>query len=139
MDINSAFPSKWIRASDLQGRDITLTILRCLEEEVAGDGSTQPVIYFNGTKKGLALNKTNANIIAEAFGRETDVWLGEKITLYPTKTDFKGDRVDCIRVREQPPAQPAIPLPATPLPAAPLPEEPETAPASAPNDGEIPF
>ncbi len=100
MNIDAAFPSKWIRAADLQRRDIVLVIARVLEEEVAGDGTTQPVVYFNGTEKGLALNKTNANTISEGLGSETDNWTGARITLYPTKTDFQGKRVDCIRVRE---------------------------------------
>lgn len=129
MNIDAAFPSKWIRAADLKGRDYTLQIVRCLEEEVAGDGSTQPVLYFNGTQKGLALNKTNANTISEALGPETDNWIGGNITLYPTKTDFQGKRVDCIRIRELA-GKPAV----TPPPA-----QPETVPAAAPQDSEIPF
>jgi len=101
MNIDTAFPSKWIRAADLKNRDITMMISRVLQEEVGRDGTTQPVVYFSGTEKGLALNKTNAHTIADALGVETDNWTGGRITLYPTKTDFEGRRVDCIRIREQ--------------------------------------
>ncbi len=137
MNIDVAFPSKWVRAIDLKGRDVTVTIARCLEEEVAREGSTQPVLYFHGAEKGLVLNKTNANTIADGLGPETDSWIGAQITLYPTKTDFQGKRVDCIRVRELSDVEPPEPAPATAAPAA---VAPATVPASAPPaDSEIPF
>jgi len=45
------------------------------------------------------LNKTNANMIAEiAKDEETDNWAGVRITIYSTKVDFQGRRVDAIRV-----------------------------------------
>ena len=73
MNIKAAFPSKWIRAADLQGRDIRLTIARFSpEEEVANDGRTKPVHIFNGTKKGFFLKVVNANTMAEVAGEETD-------------------------------------------------------------------
>ncbi len=132
MNIDAAFPSKWIRAADLQNRDIVLTIVRCSDEEVAGDGSTQPVLWFHGTQKGLALNRTNANTISEALGPETDAWYGQKITLFPTKTDFQGKRVDCIRIRD------LVPVPAAaasePAPAVAAAETPAVT-----EDDPIPF
>ncbi len=112
MNIDTAFPSKYVRADDLNNRDIRLTITSINQEDVENDGSTKPVLYFNGTAKGLVLNKTNAHTIADMLGTETDNWLGHSITLFPTKTDFGGKRVDCIRVRETavlaPSAQPAV-------------------------------
>ena len=131
MNIKTAFPSKWIRAADLQCRDITLTIARfSSEEEVANDGTTKPVIFFHGTEKGLVLNVVNADTIAAIAGEETDVWIGQQITLYPTKTDFGGKRVDCIRIRDLAPAQQACLAP----PA--LNEQPVSVP---PADSAIPF
>lgn len=127
MNIDSAFPSKWLRAADLKKRDFTLQMLRVLEEEIKGDGSTQPVLYFHGAQKGLVLNKTNANTISDAYGEETDNWIGHEITLHPTRTDFKGERVDCIRIRD-------IQVPAPPAPVA------DEQPADvAADDGSIPF
>ncbi len=133
MNINLAFPSKWIRATDLQGRDITMTILRVLEEVVDRDGGdTKPVVYFGGTKKGLVLNKVNADTITEMAGEETDDWTGQIITLYPTKTDFGGTRVDCIRIRDLPPN--AAPEPPEPAPAVAAAETPAVT-----EDDPIPF
>ena len=134
MNIKTAFPSKWIRAADLHGRDIPLTIIRFSpEEEVANDGSTKPVIFFHGTEKGLVLNVVNAETIAEIAGEETDLWIGQKIILFPTTTDFKGKRVDCIRIRElTTQTQQAAPAPAA------APPEP-TAATVPPEDSAIPF
>lgn len=97
-NINDVFPSRYVQASDLQGRDHDLTIERFEMEQMA-DGETCPVIYFKGHGKGLVLNKTNGRTIAGLYGPNTDHWLGRPITLFPTQTDFQGRQVACIRVR----------------------------------------
>lgn len=89
--------SKWLAAPDLKGREIKLTIDYAKVEEV-GDNH-KLVTYFKGKEKGLALNKTNARMIADSYGRDSDDWPGKEIVLYPTKTEFQGRLVDCIRVR----------------------------------------
>lgn len=97
MDINSAFPSDWLKATDLQGRPVRLIITEVVTEKVGDD--YRPIVHFQKTKKGLVLNKTNSNSIAEVYGTETDNWTGCIIELYPDKTDYQGKRVDCIRIR----------------------------------------
>lgn len=89
--------SKWLSHPDLKGREIKVTIDGSKVEEV-GD-THKLVVYFAGKDKGLALNKTNARMIAEAYGRNSDDWSGKEIIMYPTKTEFQGKLVDCIRVR----------------------------------------
>lgn len=112
MDINGVFPSKFLRAADLQGREVTLTIDNVDVEDVGGHGDSsdvKPVVYFQGKQKGLVLNKTNANTIAGLYGAETDGWRGKPITIFPTQTEFAGKAVPCIRVRigvSRPPAAP---------------------------------
>lgn len=97
MNINSAFPSNYLKAADLQGRRIAVTIDRVVMEDIGGEH--KPVVFFQGKDRGMVLNKTNAQMIAELAGaEETDEWSGVKIVLYPTKTDFQGKRVDAIRV-----------------------------------------
>ena len=107
MKIGSAFPSDYLKAADLQGRAVKVTIGGLTHEEI-GD-SAKPVLHFVGKDRGLVLNKTNANMIAEVLGSdETDDWEGKTITLYATKVDYQGRRVDAIRV--QPVAHKAEPL-----------------------------
>jgi len=98
MNINEAFPGKYIKAADLQGRDASVTIA-AVEFEQVSDGKSKPVVYFRGKDRGLVLNKTNANVIAEIYGPETESWISQPITIYPTRTDYAGKMVDAIRVR----------------------------------------
>ena len=116
MNINTAFPSKFVRVADLQNRRVTVTIERVTIEDM-GDGDTKPVAYFIGSQRGLALNKTNAFEIAMAFGEETDHWAGKQIELFPASTMYQGRNTPCIRVRAIYPGVTASP-PATHAPAA---------------------
>jgi len=111
MDINAAYPSAFLKAADLQGKKITVTIDR-VEMSDMGDGKDQkPVVYFVNKERGLALNKTNANMIVEIIGSsETDTWSGHRIAIYSTKVDFQGRRVDAIRVDFPKGSQPPPPV-----------------------------
>jgi hypothetical protein len=97
--MSSAFPSKYLRCADLQGHEVKVKMDRCDLEDIGGDNEFKPVLYFAGKQKGLVLNKTNAQKIAAAYGDETDEWAGQEIFLYPDKTQFQGQMVDCIRIR----------------------------------------
>lgn len=122
MNINAAFPSTYLKAADLQNRRVNVGIDRVAIEEVGGEH--KPVVYFLGKDRGLILNKTNGNIIAEMYGPETDDWRGQKITLYPARVEFQGKIVDAIRVHLDPMVNAAMQSQA-PIAAA----EPQTAPA----------
>lgn len=103
MRISTAFPSDYLKAADLNGKAVRVTIESVSTEEVGND--QKPVLHFVGKDKGLVLNKTNANRIVEATGTdETDDWKGWAITLYACKVDFQGKRVDAIRVDDRPDA-----------------------------------
>jgi hypothetical protein len=112
MNINTVFPSKYLRASDLQGREITVTISHLTMEEF--DGDPKPVAYFVGKEKGVALNKTNSTNIASAYGPETDDWQGKSVILYPAWVDFQGKSVEAIRIRPNPSGRTAAPPPPPP-------------------------
>lgn len=66
--------------------------------EKLGDDD-KPVLYFQGKERGLALNKTNASIITEAYGDETGDWLGYEIELYPAMVQYQKTMVEAIRVK----------------------------------------
>ena len=109
MKISTIFPSKYVAAEDLNGKPITLTITTCTLEEMQSHDNqkvSKPVVYFAKATKGLVLNRTNATIIADLYGDETDAWTGKRITIYPTRVKAFGKTVDAIRVREEVPAQP---------------------------------
>lgn len=120
MKTSDAFPSNYLKASDLQGRAVRVVIDAVTMEDIGDD--RKPVLHFHGKDKTLVLNKTNANRIEEATGTdEMDDWRGWTITLYPCKVDFQGKRVDAIRVDDKPGASHA-PKPAAKKKAAPPPE-----------------
>ena len=97
----SAFPSKYLKADDLNG-PVDWTVVGVALEAV-GQGDAQEkklVMHFREQPKGLVLNLINSETTAEVAGTEdTDQWPGLRICLYPTKTEFNGRRVPCIRVR----------------------------------------
>lgn len=109
MKLGQMFPSKYLKADDLQGRRVTLTIAS-VAVETLGDES-KPVVYFVGKDKGLVLNKGNGMMIAALAGTdETDDWHGTRIRLYATPVQFQGKLVNALRVEAAPPE--AAPAPA---------------------------
>jgi hypothetical protein len=97
MKISEAFPSNFLKAGDLQGRAVRVTMGEVILQDI-GDGE-KPVLHFDGKDRGLVLNKTNASMIAELYGDSTEDWVGKVIEIYPDKTSFQGRIVDCLRVR----------------------------------------
>src|SRR5262245_23971061 len=100
-DIRDSFPSKYVKASDLKGRDVSVTIDKVEYESVGSDREMKPVVYFVGKDKGMVLNKTNCNAIIQLTQTpDPDEWRGVQITIYPTETSFGGEQVECVRVRQ---------------------------------------
>ena len=132
MRISEAYPSKYLKATDLAGQDRTVNIRACVQEGL-GEGSekkVKPVLYFDGGQKGLVLNKTNAQAIAEDYGDDTEAWTGREIVLFIQKVTFQGKLTPAIRVRVQATPQPAVQR-------APVPPAPE--PDAAPLNDDIPW
>jgi len=103
MNIQESFPSKYLKAADLKGRTVVVTIDRVEMEPVGQSRDMKPVIYFAGKEKGMVLNKTNANKIMQITASPvTEEWIGHRIALYPTETSYQGDQVDCVRVKPVP-------------------------------------
>jgi hypothetical protein len=88
MRISAAFPSTYLKAADLQGQQVTVKIDRVELDEIGGEH--KPIVYFQGKQRGLVLNKTNANAIAQAYGDDTDNWHGGDVIMYPTMVDYQG-------------------------------------------------
>jgi hypothetical protein len=97
MRISEEFPSQYLKASDLGGREIRVTMGRAERETIGTDKKI--VLYFKGKEKGLVLNKTNANTIGDGYGDDTDDWIDQPIILFSVKTDYQGKVVDAIRCR----------------------------------------
>ena len=104
---SEVYPSRFVCAGDLKGKDVTVTIAR-VELEKFDDGRQKPIVYFKKMTKGLVCNKTNWMTIAEICGEDSDDWPGKDITLASRMVDFKGKTVEAIRVEKAPePVAPA--------------------------------
>lgn len=97
MKVSEEFPSQYIKASDLGGREIRVTMGRVDREKIGTDNKL--VLYFKGKEKGLVLNKTNAATIGDAYGDDTDDWYEQPLILFSVKTDYQGKVVDATRCR----------------------------------------
>jgi arabinogalactan endo-1,4-beta-galactosidase len=97
MRVSDAFPSEYLRAADLQGRQIKVVISHVEMRDVGDDH--KPAVFFQGKDKGCILNKTNANNIAAAYGDDTEDWTGKEVVLYEAMVDFQGRSVPAIRIR----------------------------------------
>lgn len=97
MELSSVFGGDSLKAADLQGHEPTVIIASV--EMKKFDNGNKLVITFEGKKKALVCNKTNANRIAHFYGTNTDGWVGKELTLYTDLVDFQGKSVEAIRVR----------------------------------------
>jgi hypothetical protein len=130
MKRSDLWPSRFLKAEDLQGRSINVTIERAVSEVLKnGKGEeTKVVIYFQKAKKALVCNMTNFDSIVDVTGiDDSDKWAGHKIQLYPTTTVMSGKPTPCIRVRQPGPPSSNV---TQPPPNEPPPDE---------SDESIPF
>jgi hypothetical protein len=102
MELSSVFGGDTLKAADLQGGEPTVIIADVQMKKF--DNGNKLVITFEGKKKALVCNKTNANRIAYAYGSNTDNWIGQELTLFTDLVDFQGKAVEAIRVRAKKPA-----------------------------------
>lgn len=103
-NFQAAFDSKYIRAFELRGQahKVKIAGVRIEGLQLPGqkDKKKAPILKMEGKAKELVLNKTNAKKIAEMLGTQIiEKWVGREITIYPTKTKFGQNVVDCIRVK----------------------------------------
>lgn len=108
-NIDDLFPSKYLKASDLEDGDLEVTIDNVTVEDVGGNGKPEdhkPVATLRGLEKAWVLNRTNAGVLKAAFGGATEGWTGNDILLFPTSVSFSGRMVPAIRCRAVPPAKP---------------------------------
>jgi len=133
MKLSEAYPSSFLKADDLQGRDVIATI-SSVELESIGQGADKEqklVIGFRGKEKKLVCNKTNAGTIGQLYGDETDDWIGKQVILTARDVEYQGKTTLAIRVSLKKPATAAA-APAKPAPAAPVDDIDMTSP-------EVPF
>jgi hypothetical protein len=98
-NIDELFPSNYLTGEEIKDKGhIPVVIDRVVREDI-GDDEQKPVIYFRGARKGLVLNRTNANEIATAYGRDYSLWPGKRIEVFfDPRVEYKGRRTGGVRV-----------------------------------------
>ena len=98
--VNEMIESKFLRKEDIED-DLVVTIKTLTLEDMPGDENKQRwVLVFTELPKGLVLNTTMIRVLEKAFGRHTDQWLNQRVTLYvDMSVAFKGQVVGGLRVR----------------------------------------
>lgn len=96
VDWDELYPGRFIKAGDLRGKQVTLTISDVDKEQLESDQGkkVKGVISFRETEKQLALNKTNGLCLREMFGRLLVEWVGKRVTIFPG--EWNGEA--CVRV-----------------------------------------
>ncbi len=104
-----AYDSPYLKSTDLQNRSARVTIERVAIEplrQATGTRENKIVITFVGKSKQLVANRTQARMLVELYGDDTDNWVGKTIMLAPGKAD---NGKETIVVMAAPPAAAATP------------------------------
>lgn len=94
------YPGRFIKAGQLHGKEVTLTIKDADLEELEGeDGKKRKAILsFEETPLQHVMPKTNGLCIKGMFGAEIQGWIGKRVTFYPDT--WNGE--PCLRVAGSP-------------------------------------
>ena len=102
MKTQDVFPTRFVKAEDLD-REVPALIEKVVLEEVFNpatkSNATHPILYVNGGKKGVLLNKTNWFAIAEEYGDESDAWRGKAIVLYAREVSTPDGPQPAVRIK----------------------------------------
>lgn len=117
MKMTDIYPDKWLKASHLQGRTITVYVQLSTVQEVFNTQTKKKekkfVLHFYKAKLPMILNKTQALAMIQITGADdSDNWKGHYIALAPSIAP-NGEATITISKPETKPAQPD-PEPETP-------------------------
>jgi hypothetical protein len=100
---SDAFPSRYLKASDLEDGPATATVKLAELTNIKGfDGreTAKVVVYFAQKFKPLPLNRTNYESLSDIAGSdETDNWPGTRVELFVTQVSMNGKVHDGVRMR----------------------------------------
>lgn len=107
MKLGDAFPSKYLKGKDIGENFVKVKIQGVELDDVSGDGETKPVMYFEGKKKGLVLNKTNYTRLGQFFpdfeaSTDSDDLIGKEVIIYTEPITFNNVTAPACRLKAVP-------------------------------------
>lgn len=109
VDVALLYPSKYLKAEDLKGQKVTVTVSGVSQDNLQMPGGRKKqavVISMKGKEKQFVANTTNGWALALLLGRRTKDWVGKRIQLAPDVDKLRGKQVPCVRVAGSPDAPP---------------------------------
>src|SRR5215471_11653703 len=98
MRANQAFPSKYLKSSDVKEKPRVAVISHLAQETVGqGQDAKEKHVLHLEDQKPLVLNRTNWDALEEAFG-DSDDWPGHKAKIKAARTQFQGKPTDGTRL-----------------------------------------
>ena len=77
--------SKYLKAADLQGKTIKVAIasvsLLEFEDQETGVKQTKPALSLKGKEKQVVCNATSIGELIQAYGADSEKWVGKEIRL----------------------------------------------------------
>ena len=81
----SGTESKHMKAKDFLGKNLRAKIKSVEFVEFEGRDGSPPdkkaILLFDGKEKGLVLNGTNNDVLCNAYGYDSDMWIGKSVSL----------------------------------------------------------
>lgn len=107
MRITDVYPSRYLKASDLDGA--TRARVTAVTTELFGDKKEPKFVFtLTGQTKPFVCNVTSARTMEELTGSDdADDWVDTDVLLTPTKVSMNGKMVDSILLSRAPVARPA--------------------------------
>ncbi len=91
--VSDMIQSKYLRKEDFdEDRVMTIKGVK-LEDMPSDDGKQKWVLYFREAIKGMVLNVTSIRVLEQAFGDDSDLWIGKKVKVYVDPNVSMGGRV----------------------------------------------
>jgi len=99
MDATEFYAGDWLKAADIGEKRVKVQIASIEAAQIKEGKPKKLVLEFSELQKKLVLNKTNAGKLMDAWGRETNGWIGKVVELYTALTTFQGAEVLALRLK----------------------------------------
>lgn len=103
MKVSQMIESKYLAKSDFEDQDGVGTIKGVRQDNLAKEGQPEEmrwVLGFREYPKPMVLNITTIRVLEQAFGGDTDQWMGNRVNIFvDPNVSFGGKVVGGLRLR----------------------------------------